>query len=135
MDERGEPDLRIDQDGAEPPYQQLRTQLIDQIMRRLLPAGTKLPAVRTLAATLGLANNTVAKAYRELEAEGYVVTAGRAGTVVADIAPVDEAAALRAGELTLDYVRAMRRLGLGDDAILGTVRQLLWAGHAKGPAI
>ena len=91
MDERGGPDLRIDQDGAEPPYQQLRTQLIDQIMGRLLPAGTKLPAVRTLAATLGLANNTVAKAYRELEAEGYVCSvAGRGSYVCAQI-PEDPA--------------------------------------------
>lgn len=45
--------------------------------------GTRLPTVRSLARTLGLAPGTVARAYRELEAAGVVETRGRAGTVVA----------------------------------------------------
>ena len=48
-----------------------------------LPAGTRLPTVRALAADLGLAANTVARAYRELESDGVVVTEGRRGTFVA----------------------------------------------------
>lgn len=41
-----------------------------------------MPTVRRLADDLGLAVNTVARAYRELEAAGLVETRGRAGTVV-----------------------------------------------------
>jgi DNA-binding transcriptional regulator YhcF (GntR family) len=47
-----------------------------------LPAGTRLPTVRQLAADVGLAVNTVARAYRELESDGVVVTEGRRGTFV-----------------------------------------------------
>ena len=47
-----------------------------------LPAGTRLPTVRQLAADLGLAANTVARAYRELEADGVIATHGRRGTFV-----------------------------------------------------
>ena len=47
-----------------------------------LDAGTKLPTVRGLAGDLGLAANTVARAYRELEALGVIETRGRAGSVV-----------------------------------------------------
>lgn len=47
-----------------------------------MPPGRRLPTVRKLAGDLGLAPNTVARAYRELEAEGFVDTRGRNGTVV-----------------------------------------------------
>ena len=48
----------------------------------MLPPGTRLPTVRALAETLGVAANTVARAYRELEHAGVVTTRGRSGTVV-----------------------------------------------------
>ena len=47
-----------------------------------LPAGTRLPPVRRLAEALGLAANTVAKAYRELESAGVIETRGRLGSFV-----------------------------------------------------
>ena len=47
-----------------------------------LPAGTRLPTVRALAGGLGLAVNTVARVYKELEADGLVATEGRRGTRV-----------------------------------------------------
>jgi DNA-binding transcriptional regulator YhcF (GntR family) len=79
------PDLRIvvDLRSAEPPFEQVRAQLAGLIgSGRLLP-GERLPTVRALAADLGLAVNTVARAYKELEAAGLVETRRRAGTVVA----------------------------------------------------
>ena len=117
--------LRIDPNGPHPPFEQLRRQLADQIMSRVLPAGTKLPPVRRLAADLGLAPNTVARAYRELEAEGFLITQGRNGTVVAPIAAVDAETERRAAELTTGFVNGMRALGLGPDAIVGAVRRAL----------
>lgn len=120
-------DLVINPEAEASPYAQLKQQLIERILARRLPAGTKLPAVRRLAADLGLANNTVARAYRELEAEGYVETLGRGGTIVADIAPIDSEARRVAADLTREYVAAMRSLGLGPDATIGAVRQELQA--------
>ena len=48
-----------------------------------LATGDRLPAIRQLANDLGLAGGTVARAYRELEADGVVTTHGRHGTVIA----------------------------------------------------
>lgn len=118
-------DLSIDARDPRPPFEQLRERLIERIMNRELPAGTRLPPVRALAAELGLAANTVARAYRELEAEGYVITRGRGGTIVAPIAAADAAEQRRAAALTDEYVTAMRALGLGPDAIAGEVRRAL----------
>jgi DNA-binding transcriptional regulator YhcF (GntR family) len=117
--------LTIDPADAHPPFEQLRRQLIDQIMGHRLPAGTKLPAVRKLATDLALAPNTVARAYRELESEGYLITQGRNGTIVAPIAGTDEDTARRAAELATRFVHDMTELGYGPDAIVGAVRRLL----------
>ena len=57
----------IDTTSALPPFEQVRAQLAQQINDGTLPVGVRLPTVRSLAAELGLATNTVARAYRELE--------------------------------------------------------------------
>lgn len=99
----------IDHTAAVPPYEQLRTAIASRAASGALPAGSKLPTVRALAAELGLAVNTVARAYRELEADGVVVTEGRRGTfVAASVAGSSESAA----EAATAYAASARRLGL-----------------------
>lgn len=76
------PAPEIDAASAVPPFEQLRAQLAERIRSAAMAPGERLPTVRRLADDLGLAVNTVARAYRELEAEGLVETRGRNGTVV-----------------------------------------------------
>ncbi|MBO0880439.1 MAG: GntR family transcriptional regulator [Mycobacterium sp.] len=90
-------------------FDQLRNQIIEAIRAGTLPPGTRLPTVRELASQLGLAVNTVARAYRELEAAGVVETRGRFGTFVARIDPSDTAMATAARA----YLDIARGLGLG----------------------
>lgn len=99
----------LDADDPTPPYEQLRAQVAGRVSGGDLPAGTRLPTVRALAADLGLAANTVAKAYRCLEADGVVVTEGRRGTFVALTAA---GASGEARAVTTEYAGAARRLGL-----------------------
>ncbi|QCB97750.1 GntR family transcriptional regulator [Arthrobacter sp. PAMC25564] len=65
-----------------PLFEQLRLNIIERADNGTLAPGTRLPAVRSLAGELGVAPHTVARAYKELEAAGVVVTRGRNGTVV-----------------------------------------------------
>lgn len=78
--------ITLDLDSALPPYEQIRTQISTLISLGELIAGAKLPTVRALATDLGVAAGTVARAYKELEAEGLISTRRRAGTVVNDVA-------------------------------------------------
>lgn len=100
--------LPLDPGAPEPPFEQLRSQIARRAGTGELPAGTKLPTVRALAAQLALAVNTVARAYRELESDGVVVTEGRRGTFIAMTSGDSPDAAAAAAE----YVAAARRLGL-----------------------
>lgn len=105
-----------------PPYEQVRATLAARISEGSLAAGTRLPTVRALAGELGLAAGTVARAYRELEEAGLVVTRGRAGTLVSDRG--DRSLAL-ARQAATQYAATTRALGLAPDAALALVRAQL----------
>jgi DNA-binding transcriptional regulator YhcF (GntR family) len=76
-------ELRIDDTNPAPASEQVRTQLLTGVREGTLPPGAKLPTVRQLADRLGIAVNTVARAYRLLEADGIVETFGRRGSFIA----------------------------------------------------
>jgi DNA-binding transcriptional regulator YhcF (GntR family) len=101
--------LRVDGTSRTPPYEQLRTAVIEAIRDGRLAPGARLPTVRDLAGQIGLAVNTVARAYRELETAGVVETRGRQGTFVARQDPTDTAMAAAARV----YADAARALGVG----------------------
>ncbi len=110
--------LTLDPSSSVPPFEQLRTQIAARARTGELAAGTKLPPVRQLAGTLGLAVNTVARAYRELEADGVIVTEGRRGSFVRSEALTadgsgGEAGVGRAREAAASYAAVARRTGLG----------------------
>jgi DNA-binding transcriptional regulator YhcF (GntR family) len=100
--------LKVDLKAGRPLFDQLRTQVIDGVRDGALPPGTRLPTVRELAGQLGVAVNTVARAYRELESAAIVETRGRFGTFIARYDPTDAAMAAAARE----YVRVAQGLGL-----------------------
>ncbi len=75
--------FRIDDESGVPPFEQVKHQVIEGVRSGELPAGAKLPTVRHLADELGLAANTVARAYRELEHAEIIETRGRNGSFVA----------------------------------------------------
>jgi DNA-binding transcriptional regulator YhcF (GntR family) len=114
--------ISFDPRSPVPPYEQVRAQLARQVQAGELAPGTRLPSVRRLAGDLGLAVNTVARAYRELEQAGLVATRGRNGTVVTG---TDET---RAVDAAAAYAAAVRGLGLPRDRALEIVKAVLDAG-------
>ncbi|MER7054877.1 MULTISPECIES: GntR family transcriptional regulator [unclassified Streptomyces] len=116
--------IRID-DGA-PPYEQVRAQISEQARSGALPVGYRLPTVRGLAESLGLAANTVAKAYRALEGDGVIETRGRNGTFVAAAGSAAERELASAAQ---EYASRARRLGVTEPDALGAVRDALRAAY------
>lgn len=104
-------EIIVTADSGLPPYEQILIQVRDAVNSGSLQPGAKLPSVRRLATDLGLAANTVARAYRELESLGIVETRGRNGTVVS---PHGDAATQAAQQAASEYVHTIRRLGLPD---------------------
>jgi DNA-binding transcriptional regulator YhcF (GntR family) len=109
--------VEVDSNSPTPPYEQIRSQVATMIAAGTLPTGAQLPPIRQLAADLGLAANTVARAYRELEVEGLVHSRVRHGTVVAPIrGPLDPGEVRRRlADAAAAYATAARQLGVGAD--------------------
>jgi DNA-binding transcriptional regulator YhcF (GntR family) len=72
-------------------YEQIVARLEEAVAMGRLEPGERLPSVRDLAAEVGIAPGTVARAYSELEARGVVVTEGARGTRVASDPPAGKA--------------------------------------------
>lgn len=74
--------ITVDPGHRDPPYQQIRLQVLAAIASGSLAVGSRLPTIRQLADDLDLAANTVARAYRELESDGAIESRGRRGTFI-----------------------------------------------------
>jgi DNA-binding transcriptional regulator YhcF (GntR family) len=115
-------DIHLDPDAATPPYEQVRLRIAALAADGTLAAGTRLPPVRALAADLGLAANTVARAYRELETAGLVETRGRNGTVITSRAAGTAAQAQKAA---IAYAETTRSLGITPETALALAKAAL----------
>ena len=119
----------IDAGSPTPPYEQLRAQLARQIQDRSLAVGTRLPTIRRLAADLGLAVNTVGRAYRELEEAGLIETRGRAGSFVS---AAGEQALEHAHRAARDYAAVVASVGIGRIEAIRIVEAALGCSPAVG---
>ena len=81
------PYLVVDETLDAPPYRQIVEQIRAAVERGELQPQMALPPVRQLAGDLGVAPNTVARAYADLQADGWLVGDGRRGTRVAGDVP------------------------------------------------
>jgi len=74
----------INYQSQTPVYRQLYDQVIRFASLGVLPPGSKLPTVRSLATDLGINPNTVAKAYSLLENDGFIVSTVGRGSYITD---------------------------------------------------
>jgi DNA-binding transcriptional regulator YhcF (GntR family) len=123
--------LVIDPDSGVAPYEQLRGQIEAAVRAGELLPGAQLPTVRRLADDLGIAPNTVARSYRELEREGVIQTRGRNGSVVAaaTVRSVHEDPGVDAAQA---FALRSRELGLAPTEALALVRTALGLAGTTG---
>lgn len=114
--------VTLDAESPVPPFQQVRDQIAGGIESGALAPAVRLPPVRMLACHLGLAVNTVARSYRELELAGLVETRGRHGTFVAGTpSPARKLAAREARA----FARRMRELEIGEEESVAILRRAM----------
>lgn len=125
--------LTIDRRLEVPVYEQIADQVRRLVASGALEPGTALPSVRQLAGDLGVNLNTIARAYRLLEDEGFLVIRDRAGVAVA--APAEKVESSARGKL-LDQMRAtlarLRQAGMTPDELLHFTRREVEAMGRRG---
>ncbi|MCZ2821572.1 GntR family transcriptional regulator [Modestobacter sp. VKM Ac-2977] len=108
-----------------PPYEQIRGQIATYVQSGVLADGARLPTMRALAADLGVATGTVARAYAELEAAGLVASRRRTGTVVTGGAAAPAPREQRVRALAAELARTAQEDGVDRDTVLAVVRAAL----------
>ncbi|WP_408895449.1 GntR family transcriptional regulator [Nocardioides sp. R1-1] len=121
--------ITLDPSEPTPPYEQIRSQLAGLIGQGELTPGTRLPTVRRLAADLGVATNTVARAYRELEQAALIETRGRAGSFVSGPSLEQEAQ-----QAATAYLHRMRALGVSAADAVRLVQRVAGPAGSGTPA-
>jgi DNA-binding transcriptional regulator YhcF (GntR family) len=122
-----EPLIAVDPQLETPPYQQIFEQVRAAIERGTLAPDASLPTVRQLAGDLGVAPNTVARAYTDLADAGWLISEGRRGTRVASKTPAaDRRARSNAlADAALRFVDSLRHRGYSANEIATELRKVL----------
>lgn len=115
--------LAVDPDLA--PFQQIMDQFRRLIEGGELRAGDALPTVRQLAGDLGVAPNTVARAYAELQEEGLVTSDGRRGTRVASGVRASDkpTRARKLNETITQFLQTLAHRGYSESEITAALRR------------
>jgi DNA-binding transcriptional regulator YhcF (GntR family) len=118
--------VRIDPHGAVPPYEQVRSQVSEMIATGVVVEGSRLPTIRQLARDLRVADGTIARAYRELERDGWIETRRRHGSFAkrpATAAADDRDRALR--EAATAFAVRVAQTGVDPDDAIRIIRETL----------
>lgn len=75
--------IQLNYRDSKPIYEQIKEGIRRLIVTNSLTAGDKLPSVREFASSLAINPNTIQRAYRDLESEGYIYTVAGKGCFVA----------------------------------------------------
>ena len=94
--------------------------LRQQIAAGILQPGDRLPSVRELAAQLAINPNTIQRAYRELEADGWVESQAGRGCFVRSVGKTEADALLKAFDET---VAALEAMGIGAEELMARLRK------------
>ena len=113
--------LSLDPNSGTPIYLQLKEQMRLAVATGTVQPGERLPVVRELAAQLRINPNTIARVYRELQAEGLLTSRQGSGTFVAEGAP--QLAHRGSADLVLGRIRGVIALGMSVGMSLPELQQ------------
>ena len=103
--------ISINTRDPRPIYLQIKESLIRLILSGVMRTDEKLPSVRELAGSLAINPNTIQRAYRELESEGFIYSVTGRGSYVAALSEIDQGR--RAAKLAEFKAAARELLNLG----------------------
>lgn len=104
--------IAINYRDPRPIYEQIQSELRRLMLTGALPPGSRLPSVRELAGQLAINPNTIQRAYRELESDGYILSVAGKGSFVAQVDKLAEQQKKQAVEAFQAAAQRLRALGL-----------------------
>ena len=115
--------IAINYRDPRPIYEQIQSELLRLMLTGALPPGSRLPSVRELAGQLAINPNTIQRAYRELESDGYILSVAGKGSFVAQVDKLAEQQKKQAVEAFQAAAQRLRALGLSGAELAALLAQ------------
>lgn len=115
--------ISINYRDPRPIYEQIQAELRRLMLTGALPPGSRLPSVRELAGQLAINPNTIQRAYRELELDGYILSVAGKGSFVAQIDQLAEQQKKQAVAAFCTAAQRLRALGLSGEELASLLAQ------------
>ena len=115
--------ITINYRDPRPIYEQIQLELRRLMLTGALPPGSRLPSVRELAGQLAINPNTLQRAYRELESDGYILSVAGKGSFVAQVDKLAEQQKKQAVEAFQAAAQRLRALGLSGAELAALLAQ------------
>ncbi len=119
--------ISLNNRDSRPIYEQIKDSLRRLLITGAISEGERLPSVRELASQLAINPNTIQRAYRELEAEGYIYSVAGKGSFAGHVSEVD---AKRKSELLKRFEDAsleLFHLGFGAEELKKRIEDVISA--------
>lgn len=117
-----------------PIYEQLEEKLRRLILSGAIAEGEKLPSVRELASQLAINPNTIQRAYRELEQNGFIYSVPGKGSFAGKLSGVDESRRKELREKLLAIWTELLQLGENPENLIAMLKQIA-AGDAPSASV
>lgn len=117
--------LQLDFGDRRPLYEQIKDKLKNLIISGVLKENERIPSVRELAASLAINPNTIQKAYKDLESEGYIYSQKAKGSFVSPRLDAANEADIKAlTESLTSIVTELKFLGIGIDELTDKINRI-----------
>ena len=123
--------LTVNFSSRTPAYQQLYDDVIRLVSLGVLKSDTKLPPVRILATELGINPNTVQKAYKMLEKDGYIYSTVGRGSFVSNKLDQNQAEKIQAKNDLKESIDKAYKKGITKDEMIELVDEITSGGRVN----
>ena len=121
--------IQLDLTDNRPLYEQIKEKISELIIKKVLSKNEQLPSVRELSSILAINPNTIQRAYKDLEREGYIYSQQSKGSFVA---PIEHTAKIAQTndliESLNNIILKLKYLGYEKDAINELVQEAFKGG-------
>ena len=123
--------ININYRDSRPIYEQIKDGLKHLLLAGVIGKDEKLPSVRELASTMSINPNTIQRAYRELETEGYIYSISGRGSFSSGMSELDEKKRKELEGKLKDTVSHLLMMGVAPDDIVNLVKEFVFAGQKE----
>ena len=116
--------ITINMRDPRPIYEQIKEGLCRLILTGVLATGERLPSVRELAGQLAINPNTIQRAYRELELEGFIYSMAGKGSFVSPLEQVDHSRIDGKKQQFKEAAQELLRLGMDKETLIAMLEGL-----------